>query len=94
MSWCEREGIGYVLGLARNTRLAEPVEEAMEWARKAHRHTKRAARRFVEFYLSHAHIVEPRAAGGGQGGIPAQRPQPAVCGDQPAAQSGPRQTPV
>ena len=49
MSWCEREGIGYVLGLARNTRLAEQVEEAMEWARKAHRHTKRAARRFVEF---------------------------------------------
>ena len=49
MSWCEREGIGYVLGLARNTRLAEQVEEAMERARKAHRHTKRAARRFVEF---------------------------------------------
>ena len=49
MSWCEREGLGYVLGLARNTRLAEQVEEAMDEARKAHRHTKRAARRFVEF---------------------------------------------
>ena len=49
MSWCEREGLGYVFGLARNVRLVEEVEEAMSEARKAHGHTKRASRRFVEF---------------------------------------------
>ena len=101
MSWCEREGLGYVFGLARNSRLVAQVEEAMDEARKVHSHTKRAARRFVEFryrtrtswsrsrrvvgkaeYLSKAC---PRVGGG---------PQPAVCGDQPAAPSGQRQTPV
>ena len=49
MSWCEREGIGYVFGLARNSRLVEKVDEAMQEAHKAHRHTKRVARRFVQF---------------------------------------------
>ena len=49
MSWCEANEIGYVLGLARNSRLVRVLGEAMQEAKQAHRHTGRAARRFRDF---------------------------------------------
>lgn len=46
MSWCEDNGVGYVLGLARNKRLNRALGREMEQARLAHERTGKAARRF------------------------------------------------
>ncbi len=49
MKWCEDNHIGYVLGLARNSRLTRVLGKAMREAREAHRRTGKAARRFRDF---------------------------------------------
>jgi hypothetical protein len=49
MRWCEDNGIGYVLGLARNARVVRAIGGQMREARAAHRHTGRAARRYRDF---------------------------------------------
>lgn len=49
MHWCEAHGIAYVLGLARNERLAVALESAMAEAKREHEQSGRAARRFVDF---------------------------------------------
>ncbi len=49
MKWCEDNDIGYVLGLARNSRLTRVLGKAMREAREAHRRTGKAARRFRDF---------------------------------------------
>ena len=49
MGWCEDNDIGYLLGLARNTRLSRALGEAMQEARVAHKRTGKAARRFRDF---------------------------------------------
>lgn len=49
MDWCERNGVGYVLGLARNERLVGRIEKALRKSRYRHAHTGRSSRRFREF---------------------------------------------
>ena len=49
MSWCEANGVGYLLGLARNKRLQRIVGQAMQQARAEHQRTAQAARRFRDF---------------------------------------------
>ena len=49
MSWCEGNGVGYLLGLARNARLTRMLGEAMHQAREEHQRTGQAARRFRDF---------------------------------------------
>jgi len=49
MSWCERNGVDYVFGLAKNSRLLKRIRKAMNKARRRHRESGEAARRFVEF---------------------------------------------
>jgi len=49
MSFCEKNGIDYVLGVARNTRLEAKIATQMEQARREHLQTKRSARRFRDF---------------------------------------------
>ncbi|NIP14929.1 MAG: IS1380 family transposase [Gammaproteobacteria bacterium] len=49
MHWCEANDIGYVLGLARNSRLVRMLGERMNEAREAHGHTGKRARRFGDF---------------------------------------------
>ena len=49
MQWCEDHDIGYVLGLARNSRLERALGAAMREARTAHRRTAKPARRFRDF---------------------------------------------
>lgn len=46
MSWCENNGVSYVLGLARNKRLNRALGREMEQARLAHERTGKAARQF------------------------------------------------
>jgi len=49
MSWCEAQGVEYVLGLARNKRLRGIVEKPMRKAKHLRRRTGTAARVFTEF---------------------------------------------
>jgi hypothetical protein len=49
MAWCEENGVEYVLGLARNSRLEAEIAPAMERAQIAHEITGRPERVFREF---------------------------------------------
>ena len=49
MSWCEEEGVEYVLGMARNSRLVAEIEDELEEARLEHERTGHAVRRFKSF---------------------------------------------
>ena len=48
MDWCERNGVDYVLGLARNDRLARRIDKALRKSRRRHAATGKASRRFRE----------------------------------------------
>jgi hypothetical protein len=49
MSWCEAQGVDYVLGVARNERLGRIVEKPMRKAKRLQRQTGAPARVFTEF---------------------------------------------
>ena len=49
MRWCEQNGVGYVLGLARNKRLHRALGREMAEARAEHAITGKPARRFRDF---------------------------------------------
>jgi DDE family transposase len=49
MSWCENQGVDYVLGLAKNCRLEAELAEALEQAREEYQRTGKAARLFKDF---------------------------------------------
>ena len=49
MSWCEHNGIDYVLGMARNARLQNALNKPMERARRQYLRTGQTARYFTEF---------------------------------------------
>jgi len=49
MSWCEANGVDYVIGVARNQLLQRKVAEALEQAKTEFEQTQKAARVFVEF---------------------------------------------
>jgi hypothetical protein len=49
MSWCEQEGVDYVLGLAKNDRLKAEIVAELEQAAEQYRQTGLAARVFKEF---------------------------------------------
>lgn len=48
MAWCEENKIHYILGLARNNRLVEAIEEELEAAEKKCKRTGESARLFKE----------------------------------------------
>ena len=49
MAWCEANRVEYVLGLARNARLARAIGAELEQARQEAERTGRSARRFKDF---------------------------------------------
>ena len=49
MAWCEANGVDYVLGLAKNSRLAAEIVEELGVAEAEWERTGRAARRFKDF---------------------------------------------
>jgi hypothetical protein len=49
MSWCEAEGVDYLLGLAKNDRLKADIAKEMEEAKAQYQETGHAARLFKEF---------------------------------------------
>lgn len=52
MSWCERQGLDYIFGLAQNPRLKKQIDTAMAQAEKQYSETKAAARVFTEFFYA------------------------------------------
>ncbi len=50
MAWCEKHGVDYVLGFARNERLRRRIGWAMRQAKQEHRRTGQPARVFAEFF--------------------------------------------
>ena len=50
MAWCERQGVDYVLGLARNARLQKRIDKAMRKSRRRCAATGRGSRRYREFH--------------------------------------------
>jgi len=49
MSWCEANGVDYVLGLAKNSRLTAEIAEELAAAEAEHERTGKAARCFKDF---------------------------------------------
>ena len=49
MAWCEKNGVDYVFGLARNSRLQRKIAGALREAKQKHQGTGQAARVFAEF---------------------------------------------
>ncbi|MBI3449630.1 MAG: IS1380 family transposase [Acidobacteria bacterium] len=49
MAWCDGNGVGYVLGLARNARLTRALGRELEEAKREHERTGKAARVFKDF---------------------------------------------
>ncbi len=47
MAWCEDNGVDYIFGLARNTRLVGAIKRELVLARRASRRSGRAERRFA-----------------------------------------------
>ena len=50
MTWCEAEGLDYVLGLAKNDRLKAKIQKQLQKVEWKYRKTGRAARLFKDFY--------------------------------------------
>jgi len=49
MAWCEANGVDYVLGLARNSRLVAEIAEELAAVEAEHERTGQVARRFKDF---------------------------------------------
>ena len=49
MSWCEANGVDYLLGLAKNGRLEQALAAELEQARQQYEQTRKAGRRFQDF---------------------------------------------
>ncbi len=49
MSWCERNQVGYILGLAKNKRLKQEIVSEMHQAKQLYQQTSQAARVFKDF---------------------------------------------
>ena len=52
MAWCEANGVDYLFGLAKNSRLKQRIEGEAAAARSEHDETGQAARRFADFIYS------------------------------------------
>jgi hypothetical protein len=52
MAWCESQGVDYVFGLARNSRLEEILQPDLDDARHEHESTGQPVRRFKDFRYS------------------------------------------
>ena len=77
MAWCEAEGVAYLFGLAPNARLkAVLAPEAWEAARFVPNH-RQGGSAVQGFRLPDRDLLEPTAAGCGQGRAPARRCQSA-----------------
>lgn len=80
MDWCERQGIDYVFGLAKNPRLLQEIETELKAAEMES--IRRDVTKFQESSLpDHREDLEPHATRHRQGGALEQGQQSSVCRD-------------
>ncbi len=82
MSWCEANGVDFVLGLAKNARLKRILGKALHEAKAQFEATGTAAQRLPGFSLSNQKELEPRATCHWQGRTSGQGREPTLCGHQ------------
>lgn len=64
LGWCERNGVGYVVGLAKNSRLEALSQKTMNKAKKQFKKKKRKVRLFCQFqYQAHTWKRQSRVIG-------------------------------
>ena len=69
MDWCERQGIDYVFGLAKNARLLKEIKKELKEAEAESVRTRRDGSNFQESSLSDGpENLEPHTARGRQSG--------------------------
>ena len=61
MKWCEENGVDYVFGLSKNSRLEEQVEDLMAQVEKEAEEIGEPVRRFTGFFYSSLGYLEPKA---------------------------------
>ena len=91
MTWCENNGVDFLFGLARNTRLVGEVAAELAQARAESERIWSAGPPLQGLHLDDARQLEPRATGRRQGGMDTGRGQSALCRHlaQPRGASGP-----
>ena len=81
LSWCERNHVGYVVGIARNAALAKKAKPIMELAAMAHEASGKKVRVFDEFPYA-AKTWRRRSRPDRQGRALRARREPALCRHQ------------
>ena len=83
MAWCEAEGVAYLFGLAPNARLKAVLAPRGLGGSAVVPNHRQGGSAVQGFRLPDRDLLEPTAAGCGQGRAPARRCQSAFRGDQP-----------
>jgi len=83
MDFCEKRGISYVFGLARNSRLEASVADAMDSARVQYERTREPARVFCEFSYQTSRLLELCPTGCCQGRVSAEGSKSALYRNEP-----------
>ena len=83
MAWCEAEGVAYLFGLAPNARLKAVLGARGLGGSAVVPNHRQGGSAVQGFRLPDRDLLEPTAAGCGQGRAPARRCQSAFRGDQP-----------
>lgn len=52
LSWCERNDVSYIVGLARNSRLERDIERPMQWVEQLHQLTGEKQREFLRLFYA------------------------------------------
>ena len=83
MEFCEKSGIFYLFGLARNSRLEAQAADAMDTARVQYERTKEPARVFCEFSYQTSRLLELCPTGCCQGRVSAEGSKSALYRNEP-----------
>ncbi len=85
MSWCEANGVQYVLGLAGNSRLKARLAPEMRTAKRKSKRTGQPAREFADFAYRTRRSWSCKTTGDRQGGVDERRGQSALHRDECAS---------
>ena len=80
LAWCEGNGVDYVIGLARNSRLVEKIGWELADAQAEAKRRVPPSPPVQGVPLRHTHKLVPQAPGRRQGRAPARQGQPALRG--------------
>jgi len=79
MAWCANNGVDFLFGLAKNSRLVGEIAAELTAAQEQSQRTEKPAPPLQGFLLANPQQLEPGTAGRGQGGMDRRQSQSAVC---------------